>query len=261
MKNKYLITVVIMMQSILMFSQENAKSWYVKAGGSYSSFQDVRYSNVHFDGSGAKLELGFDKETEKVLWGVKLQNTFSSEEPSTYNNSTVNVSSTLLEVKYLRKIAENIQVGTTWSIFDFYNRDVSGLGNNGRNELSKSSFFASTIYKYKKFKFGLDLGLFSFVKSSTSFAFSAPQGVLEEGNFNLQDDEILSRFSFNGYKLRALTENLQLRTSINYDLSKRFSVGYNWQFSKLTEVKKYPVSYGIHSLSLRYNFIKRTSNK
>lgn len=243
---------------VMQLHAQKTKSFYVDIGGSFSSFQDVKYSNVRYNGFGGVFGLGYLKESEKALWGANFQGVFASEKPATHSASTAKTNDLMLQVKYLHRVKENVFIGATWDVLDLYTKSFEGLGNNSGYDITGSTLWASGIYDYKKFRFGFDLGLASYFRESTGFSFSAPQNVLEGGDFDYQNSKLDDRFAFKYYELRTIPKHFQIRTSIRYRVSKRFSVAYKWHLRKFAEVKNYPVTYGIHSLSIRYNFFSRT---
>ncbi len=256
MKKTYLILLFFVVSLVQLHAQKTS-SFYVDIGGGFSSFQDVKYSNVKYNGFGGVFGLGYLKENEKAIWGVNLQGIVTTEKAATHDN-TVSTYNYMLQAKYLHRIKENLFVGATWDVLDLYTKTFEGLGNNSGYDVTGSTLWASGIYDYKKFRFGLDIGLASYFREGRGFAFSVPQSVLENGDFDYQNGKLEDRFAFKYYELRTIPRHFQVRTSIRYQLSNRFSVAYKWHLRKFSEVKKYPVTYGTHSLSIRYNIFKRT---
>jgi len=255
---KHCFVLFLLIFSVLQIWGQKKNIIYAEIGGSFSSFQDTKYSKVRYNGFGIGYRLGYIKESEKNMWGVHIQNLKQTEKPSTHDMTQALTRNLMIQTNYLKKIKENLYIGGTWDILDYYTKEFENLGNNSVYSVSGSTLWASGIYKYKKFNFGLSIGLISYYKENLGFAFVVPQSVLENGEFDYQNlEEIDDIFNFKDYKLRTINKNFQLRTKIRYQLSKRFSIGYQWNFRRFSEVKKHPVTYGIHALSIRYNILNK----
>lgn len=255
----YLKLVVVSLMLFLAYAvqaQEKSTNFFVSAGGAYSSFQDQKYSDVRYNGFGSAFGIGFEKHNEKALWGIHLNGVFTKEKPSTHSATRAKTTSVGLDVKYLRKVKQELAVGATLTVFDFYNKQFENLRNNGRYFIVSSTLWLSGRYQYKKFRFDLDVAALTFVKEKTGFAFSAPQSYLENGEFTYQNENADTPLGFKEYTFRSIPKNLQLRTSIMYQWNDRWLLGYGWEMQKLSEVKNYPVVYGIHTLKVRFNIIK-----
>ncbi|HAS45773.1 MAG TPA: hypothetical protein DCS93_35155 [Microscillaceae bacterium] len=131
------------------------------------------------------------------------------------------------------------------------------MGNNGAPNIAGSSLYLSGRHTLRKWNFGLDLGVLSFMKELTGFTFATPQHILTGGQFDLQNPNHTNPFGFGSYVLRSINKQTQLRTYIQYQFAKRFSVIYNWNFRRIVEVKSFPLTYGIHRFVIRYNFLRR----
>lgn len=242
-------------------SLESNTRFYLGAGPAIASFQDVKFSNVVLNGTGAIITLGRTKSAANkyVNWGVDVQ--FGGMKPEHFNTKATLINPQIFYT-HLRNINDNLRIGVRWDIMDVYFRNWTGLGNNERYDLEASTLNAAVQYQLvlkgqHRFHLGLSVGLLSFNREGTGFAFSGPQNVLEDGDFNYQDEAQSSPFGFKYYELETLNEYLNLRTSIAYDLSKRFSLKYSWHLRHSTEVKDYALTTGQHTLSVQFNLINR----
>ncbi|MEE9361288.1 MAG: hypothetical protein V3U92_01675 [Cellulophaga sp.] len=231
--------------------------FYIEAGAAYSTFQDTKYSDVIYSGFGGKYGIGYLKESPKNIWGINLEIIAVNEKPSTHNGGSSPTFNVVLQTMYLRKIKDQLYVGATWDVMDVYFKTFEDL-NKDRHFVSGSTLWASGIYSYKKFRFGLDLGLVSYFKEAPGFASIYPQQIVEKGNVNPQDDKQGTVLDFRNYQLKTIPNPVQVRTSIRYQLTKRFSIAYKWRLRKIKQIKNYPSTYGIHSLSVRYNITNKS---
>ncbi len=241
----------------IMLSQ-SISSFYLKPGGSFTSFQDLKYSQTSYSGIGGLFDLGLSMQGVQSSLELGFFLNIGNEQNSVHSNGNSLVVNPKVYTRYLKKINDQLSLGGQWDIFGLYFRSTSGLGNNSSYILSSSDLLVAADYKYKKFNFGMDLGIASFIRESTGFAFSAPQSVLEDGVFNLQDEKINSPFSLDYFVLRSVFNHLNLRTNISYHLNDHFSIKYNWDLRRFAEVKNYPVTIGAHYLTVYWKF--RDSN-
>ena len=251
---------LIFLGSLTVIVAQTTKSFFVEFGGAYTSFQDVKYSAVGYGGIGVAFRLGFESNTPTVIWGIGLDGNYGKETPNTHNVGPVTTLHPKFYGRYLKKINDQFSVGTHWDILGLYFRDTEGLDNNGGYFITSSDLFAAGVYHRGKWNFGLDLGLLSFQKERTSFAFSAPQNALEDGAFDYQNEALENPFGFKYFTFKPIGQQLYLRTHIQYQWKERFWVGYEWTARHFAEVKNYPVTVGNHRIVVRYNFIHKTKS-
>ncbi len=240
----------------------NSKKMFISVGRSVSNFQDIKYSSVSYNGGGLNVGLGFNKKTDTKFMEIGLIFMSSTENAKTHTSGKTSVLNPTLYFKYLKPLNKNISVGGRIDVMDFYLRSIEGLGNNGSYILTGHHLYGSIIYNKTindkwAFQGSADLGLFSFMRESTSFAFSAPQNALEKGDFNYQNETLESPFGYKYFDFKYLGNNLNLKTELLMHYKKRISVGYKWNMRRFANVKSYPVTVGIHHLVFRYNIINR----
>lgn len=257
---KSLYSLVLIFVGLSATLAQSRKSLFVEVGGAYSTFQDVKYSAVSYSGGGAAFTFGFEKENTKSIWSAGLDITFGKEKPNTHSSGNVTALNPKFFGRYLRKINDQLSIGGHWDILGMYFRNTEGLDNNGSYYITSSDLFASGTYQFGKFNFGLDLGVLSYQKERTSFAFSAPQNALEDGNFDYQDEALDNPFGFKYFRLKSLPQQLNIRTNITYQWKDRISVAYQWSARHFAEVKNYPVTIGSHQIVLRYNISYKTKS-
>ena len=102
-----------------------------------------------------------------------------------------------------------------------------------------------------------DLGLLSFMKEMASFAFSAPQNILEDGEFNYQNEDLSDPFGYDYFELKHIGNNLNIKTSFLFQYKERISIGYVWNIRHFANVKSYPVTTGMHNITFRYNIFHK----
>ena len=238
-------------------SAQSINNLYLNFGGSYSDFQDVKYSTVQYGGIGGLISAGFEKRQSKAIWDAGFSMNIASEKATTHDSGNAFVLHPNLYLQYLSRVKEGLYIGGRWDILDFYYRNVSGLGNNSTYYISSSNLSVSAEYIYQKFRFGLDLCLLSYQKENTSFGFSTPQNALEEGEFGYQNDDLDNPFGFKYYQLKPIGQQFTIRTQIKYQFTERFSLGYQWTMNQFAEVKNYPVTYGNHWVTARFNILHK----
>lgn len=230
--------------------------------GVAGAFQDQKYSDVHFGGPGAGIQLSHDWSKPKFL----LQSSFSvnggSEKAATHSNGKATVFRVNFNSRYLHQVKEGIHLGLSWDIFDLYFRSTSELQNNSSYFNSSSVWYLSGRYQRgvwngKALTVGLDLGLASFFKESTGFAFSTSQNVLEDGNFNYQDESILGPFGLKHFILQPVWKQLNLRVQTALQLSRRWTVEYRWSLRRFSSVKGYPTTIAQHQLGAHFLLLSR----
>lgn len=239
------------------FTQSNS-GIFVDLGGAYTTFQDTKFSDVSYGGIGINAGLGFQKDGLKATWSAGLRGNFSNEKANTHSQGTSTVIHATFYSRYLKKINENLSVGGHWDMLGMYYRSIENLQNNGNYYITSSDLFAAATYQMGKFKFGLDLGLLSFQKESTGFAFSAPQNGLEDGEFDYQNEELSNPFGFDYFVFKPIGQQLNIRTSIIYQWKERLSVSYRWSARHFAQVENHPVTIGTHQLVVRYNLTHKT---
>ena len=254
------LLLLIFLDSLTVISAQTTKNFFVELGGAYTSFQDVNYSAVSYDGAGVAFRLGIERNTPNAIWGIGLDGNFSTESPNTHDAGAVTTLHPKFYSRYLKKLNDQFSVGVHWDILGIYFRSTEGLDNNGGYFISSSDLFATGSYHRGKWNFGLDLGLFSFQKERTGFAFSAPQNALEDGEFNYQDEALENPLKFKYFSLKPIGQQLYLRTRIQYQWKERIAVGYQWTARHFAEVKNYPVTVGSHQIVVRYNITHKTKS-
>lgn len=238
------------------------KNMFIEIGCNYSNYQDLKFSKVQYSGIGSNFSLGYNKKSTKHFWEVAMNINFSKEKASTHNSGKSTVINPSIYFKYLKPLNKNFLIGSRIDLIDFYYRDTKGLGNNSNYYINGSHLYASLIYNKKinenwNLQSSLDLGLLSFMKESTSFAFSAPQNALEDGEFSYQNEKLESHFGFKYFEFKNITNNINLKTNFLFQYKKHFAIGYSWNIRHFANVKSYPLTTGIHSISFRYNFVKK----
>jgi hypothetical protein len=263
MKNILKALVLLLLTSQLANAQ--SKTFYMGLGGSLTSFQDTKYSTLHYGGFGGILELQFKKSSDNSIWSTGLTTTVSQEASGLFDNGKAVVAYPQIHFSYLKSINDQLYVGGRWDILEMYFRSTSGLGNNSIYYNTGSYLSVSGIYKMKigekPFEIGLNLGLLSYFKESTGFAFSASQSALEDGDFDYQDEALTNPFGFKYFNVRLPWQHFRMNIVANYQLSKRFSLGYRWNIRRFSEVDDYPVTSGGNTISVRYHFTNKSTIK
>ena len=241
----------------LSVSAQVERTFFIGLGGGGSTFQDVKFSTNQYRGTGGIFDFGYTRQRVHSKLAAYCAINFGSESAATHDKGNTFVLNPRLGVQYLRNIQSKFWLGGRWNIMDLYIRNIDGLGNNSVYYIGSSQLFLSGEYEYQKFNFGCALGLLAFQKESTSFAFSAPQNGLEDGEFGYQNEALDDLFGFKYYQFKPIWQQLSLRTHVIYNLNERINIGYQWQMRRFAEVENYPVTYGIHSVVIRFNIVRK----
>lgn len=260
---KKIMMVVLVLFITINVQAQDSKQFFIGLGGNNTSFQDLKYSKVHYTGLGGTFELGFQKNKTQSIWGYGLTFPVSFENAATHENGQVTGFNPRIHTHYLQQIKDKLWIGGRWDILDFNLRNTKGLGNNSLYYIVGSNLYASGQYQIPlkgqmKLNIGLDLGLLTYFKESTSFAFSAPQNGLEDGEFDYQNEALENPFGLKYYVFRPLGKNIDIRTIFDLQVNERWSVVYQWNMRRFAEVKGFPVTRGSHLLTFRYNISYKT---
>jgi len=240
---------------------EKHSKTYLGLGVVATSFQDVKYSDVRYSGTGMRLDFGFEKK-KKNMWGFDFAFMHSKEKAKTYNHGEANVINGILTFNYLfpliKKENNTFYLGAKWDVMDFYLRSVDGLINNSTYYINGSNLKVSGKYERKissnlKLDAILDLQLISFMKESTSFGFSVPQDALEEGKFSYQNEALGNPIGLKYFSLEAPWNYFNIGIQIKLHYKKRWTFAYHWNMQRSNEVKDYPLTRGYNALSVFYN--------
>lgn len=268
MKNTFLLLLLALTISGLQAQSKSSSSeqtkqrqFLLQAGASITSFQDANFSTTNWNGKGGVLGFAFAKTSPKYIWQVGLDLSVSTSSASSHDGSGY-IIDPVLYAGYLRRLNEHFLFGGRVDMLDFYLNKRRDLGNNSTYDLETTSLFASVRYENRlrgKNPIWVDfnLGLLNFNREGTSFAFSAPQAILEEGAFNYQNEAISNPFNAESSQLDFLTSYLNIRTAIGISLSERSSIRYEWQMRHFSQVKGYPTTTGLHLLKYSYALISK----
>tara|TARA_B110000977_G_C10993063_1_gene460712 strand:- start:380 stop:1201 length:822 start_codon:yes stop_codon:yes gene_type:complete len=238
------------------------KNLFINFGGTYSSFQDIKFSNTKYAGKGFNAGFGFNKTTTKSFWESSLNFNCSKENANTHSSGPALVINANIYFKYLRPLKNNFLIGGRVDAIDFYFRKVEGLGNNSVYYINSHHLYGSLIHHKKinenwNLESSVDLGLLSFMKELTSFGFSAPQNALEDGEFTYQNDALSNPFGYKYFEWKHIANNINIKTAFLFKYKERISVGYSWNLRHFSNLKSYPVTTGLHNITFRYNIIHK----
>ncbi|MDC9723086.1 MAG: hypothetical protein PSN34_10020 [Urechidicola sp.] len=267
--SRQLVTVfVITFFTLNLYAQEKPKTYLehsnfqIGLGSIFTSFQDVKYSKVHYNGVGVNLNFGY-KKIKRSYFTTNLNLIYSNENAKTHNSGKTTVLNGIIDVSYLKPILkkdnQKLYIGAKWEVLDIYFRQTENLGNNGifftsGSNLKFASLYEKTISDKLKLRAGFNFQLLSFIKESTSFGFSAPQSPLEDGEFSYQNEKLEALFGFKYYSLEPFTKYLNIDTKVEMHYKKRWVFTYKWNMQRSNKVKNYPMTRGSSALSVQYKF-------
>ena len=230
----------------------------LEVGPAYASFQDLRFTSLQFAGAGATLGIGLRRSSEQVqrFGGLRL-----AAVPMTGADGAATLLRVRAEANYgLERVllsqfsGGNLLIGGDVRITGDY-LSSGAKGNNGTNLVTFASLSPRVSYVRKlgrgRFVGSLAVGLLHFGKDNTSWAFSAPQDYLEDGEFDYQPDGA-TLAPGTGSSLSVLGQTNSLRTSLAYELGQRWGFRYDWDFLGYRVVEGYATRSALHRLTVAF---------
>jgi len=243
------------------------KNLFVDIGGSYSNFQDTKYSDVREKGVGAHLRLGYNNMKEKKhFWEAGFMFNFTKDNASTHDQATSTVLYPNVYFKYLTGINKKLYVGARVDIYDNYIRLYQNLQNNATFATVGNYFYGSVLYQTDlsnkwRFKAIGDLALIGVQNESTGFAMSYSQKRIENGGVDYQDPKMGDPSSYAYAEFKHPGNNLIIKTEYSFMYKNRISFAYNWEMRRFATISGYPTTWGMHNVVFRFNIIHREKNK
>ncbi len=237
--------------------------------GVKTSFQDVKFSNIRYNGIGTGLKYERFAETDKREIAMGVSFNYAKSKPSTFesdNFGQTTVLSPTIFFLYAQKLNDKFSVGGQLNLLEGFLRNVAGAGNNGIYYNIGTHLYARGSYKHVVnddiiLKGTLNYGLFGFMRESTGFAFSAPQSVTENGAFDYQNSALSNPFGVRFYKAMPFWKMGNIQTRIEFNYKKRWTLAYTWNFRRFSTIKGYPTTSGIHTIGVKFDFIDKTKLK
>ena len=258
---KIILNVCLLFATFQLATAQKISTFFLELGPTLSTFQDQKFSDVQLSGVGGSLHLGGHTESSTGAFGYGLKLRVGQELASTYEVGSVIAVHPTFYVQYARRINEKLSLGVHWDIFEVYFRNIKGLMNNGNYALASSDLLLKGQFDWNKWRAGLDVGILSYNRESIGFGFSASQNALEEGRFDYQNEALNNPLGLEFFELKSLNHYLKLRSNIQYQLSNRFGLGYEWELRRITNVENYPATLGVHRLTLRWNIRYKIRNQ
>jgi hypothetical protein len=266
MRNSYYLLFFLLFFAISGYSQDTVKMRKFKldfgVGGVTSSFQDLKYSAVHWTGFGVmpKFEMSWRKKSIHI---AGFDGIVSFENPKTFDTwGKTNVYEVTPYYRYLHPVYnsgnQNIFVGTEINPIDISIRMIDGLSNNGTYIIQSINIKGYTLYE-KKFSdklvvnAQLGLQLLSFMYEGVGFAYAEAQNILEDGDYTY--DELKMSF-----KTTPIWNYLNIETRIGVSYGKRWLFSYKWKMQQSYIVPDYTMTKGYSALMVTYHIMSRTKN-
>jgi len=266
MKKQLLLFVFILFISLSGFSQKEDStrifSWKITAGGAWSSFQDLKYSDVHWTGIGfvPATSLTWQK---KGIHGVGIEGSIGHENPKTFSGlGKTNVYRGQVYYYYLHPVKhrKNCQLflGAKLDVLDVNWRIIDGLSNNASYLIYGTNFKAFSNYQRKlndKWQVDAQLGfqLFSFMEDGMSFAYAAPQTLLEKGEYNYDKMQLPVYFT-------PFWDYLNIETNFHFSYGRRWVFSYLWRMQQSYLVKGYRLTSGYSAITVSYKIMSKTKS-
>ncbi len=242
------------------------KKSYVGLGYLHAGFQDAKFSTIQYSSNSiVSLNIGTSRETDKYFWNIDFWGDFSTLKTRNHPFTAINIHSRI-DFKYAIKKYSPFQIGGKWTIFEGSFIKFSDLGNNSLNYISSSRIHLFGKYEKRindnmKASFSLAVGLFGMIKEFKSFAYNAPQNVLEDGKFDFQDVGTQVPFTLSYYQFKTIGKLNSFETKLELDFKKRWVFFYHWNMLNYITVKRYPLTLSQHIVGARFNFIHKNKKR
>ncbi len=226
-------------------------------GGAATSFQDVKYSTVHWNGSGFTPRITLNWRN-KFIQSAGIEGVLGGDQPKTFDGSAKTYWG-VVYYKFLYPLKTNknynLFVGAKVEPMDLSVRIIDGLYNNGSYLIYGTNLKAVGMFEQRinsKWLFDADLGfqLFSFMNENMAFGYAAAQKTLEDGEYNY--DEMVAPYYFAPF-----WKFLNIETNINFNYGKRWVFSYIWRMQQSYAVKDYRLTRGYSALMVSYHIISK----
>ncbi len=263
------LLVVILLTGMAVGQEESEESkatgfWELKTGVGLGRLQNLKSSQVKLRGTTIPISVYRGKISENRMYGGGLE-IVAGTLTSPFNNVTdVTTSEIRVHFNYMKRLSIETSLFEAWYFgggLELRRQSLTNelAGNNSQNSVFSNSLFAVNHFERKvrllkkdlKLSYDFSLALLSYAKDDGSFAFSAPQTALENGEFNTQDfesgiyehGEIVSINKF---------ANIRSKVALHFPAKRRSSwiLAYEWNLVKYSRVKNYGVANALHTISI-----------
>jgi len=267
MKKTFLFPILLMFISLQIYAQNEQSSrifsWDIAAGGILSSFQDLKYSEVHWTGTGFAPSMSFTWQ-KKGIHGTGFDLAISTEYPKTFEGAgETNVYRGQIYYYYVHPVKhrENYRLflGAKIDVLDVNWRLIDGLNNNSSYLIFGTNIKAFSNYQRKlndKWTLNAQLGfqLFGFIEDGTGFAYAAPQEMLVQGDYDY--DEVRLPLYFTPF-----WDYLNIETNFRFSYGKRWVFSYMWRMQQSYIVKDYKETSGYSAIAVGFKLISKNKAK
>jgi len=232
-------------------------SWSITAGGALSSFQDLKYSEVHWNGGGVATGMSFIWQ-KKGIHGAGVEGVYGIENPKTFDGTgktKVYRGQIYYYYVYPVKHRENCQLflGGKIDAMQVDWRIVDGLSNNASYLIFGTNLKLFSNYQRKlndKWQLDAQLGfqLFSFMEDGSSFAYPSPLPLLEKGEYSYDEDKLPVYFT-------PFWDFLSIETNFRFSYGKRWVFSYLWRIQQSYLAKGYRMTTGYSAITASFKII------
>ncbi|MCE7996178.1 MAG: hypothetical protein HEP71_29630 [Roseivirga sp.] len=277
MKRSILLLWVALLFSQGLMAQENERQnlktgfWKFKLGPGIERLQDLKSSPLKLSGTAVPFGIYRGRVSDNSIssGGIEIH----SSKLQSSNDQVIQLSSSVINLHfdYMKKLPAATELFDTWYLggrVDLRRQNLENelLGNNMVKSLLSSSLSiisrversVQILGKSSRLSYTLSVAPLSFVKEDNSFAFSAPQGALEEGDYNTQDFE---HGLFEYGELTSLNKFTRIRSrlAIHFPAKRRSSwiLAYEWKLQKYTPIEGFGQAMASHDLSMSFYLPKK----
>ena len=245
-------------------AQEVKNGMYVGLGLSRAYFQDLEYSAYTHQNSGINFRLGYQSLKESHKWnaGLEVKGLIGSAFEQEWLQYTIYPS---IHFSYLKNVSEvlsgQLMLGGRIDLLDVNVFINDALSNNAgyyfwSSNLHLASEWNKSLNDKWDFHAAASLVVLGFTKELTSFAFSVPEELIEQGEFHYQIDNT-GPLNFKYFKPRTLGQYNRVRTEIGFTSKQRHRFAYQWELVRFEQTKDRPLTFGNHNLKWTLFFGKR----
>ena len=234
-------------------------SWSITAGGALSSFQDLKYSDVHWTGGGIASGMSFLWQ-KKGIHGAGIETVYGIENPKTFEGiGKTKIYRGQIYYYYVHPVKhrENCQLflGGKIDAMEVDWRIVDGLSNNASYLIFGTNFKLFSNYQRKindKWQLDAQLGfqLFAFMEDGNSFAYPAPQQLLEKGDYTYDQERLPVYFT-------PFWDFMNIEASFRFSYGKRWVFSYLWRMQQSYIVDNYRLTTGYSAVTVSFKLISK----